>query len=70
LSAEQEEAIKDKKCDRVLKLKEQGIVTSEKVVELLNSEKIFTLDLDPNEVEDQLSQDGKTADSINPDEGG
>lgn len=50
LSAEQEEGIKDKKLDRVLRLKQEGIITSEMVVELVNNEKIFSLDLNANEV--------------------
>lgn len=53
LSSEQEETVKDRKLDRVLRLKQEGIITSEKVVELVNSEKIFSLDLDPNEVSDE-----------------
>jgi hypothetical protein len=57
LSAEQEENIKDRKLDRILKLKQEGIITNEKTVELINSEKIFALDLDENEVPDVQAEE-------------
>lgn len=60
LSAEQEEAIKDRKLERIMRVKQEGLVTSSKAVELINAEKIFPLDLDKNEVDDNAPAQEQT----------
>jgi phage-related protein (TIGR01555 family) len=60
LSAEQEETLKDKKLERILRAKEVGLITSEKAVELINAEKVFPLDLNSQEVEDVAPETEKT----------
>jgi uncharacterized protein len=60
MSAEQEEAIKDKKLDRIMRLKDAGLQSASKIVELINTEKIFPLDLDPDEVDDYAAQQEET----------
>jgi phage-related protein (TIGR01555 family) len=52
LSEEQEQTIKDKKLDRILRLKQEGLIPAQTAIGLINAEKIFALDLEENEVED------------------
>lgn len=52
LSQEQEENIKNAKFDRIMRLAESKLIPEQKVIELLNAERIFALDLDPNAVDD------------------
>jgi phage-related protein (TIGR01555 family) len=51
LSADQEENIKTQKFDRIMRLAESKLIPEIKVIELLNAEKIFALDLDANEID-------------------
>ena len=54
LSQEQEENIKTTKFDRIMRLAESKLIPETKVIELLNAEKIFALDLEENEVDDAV----------------
>jgi len=54
LSADQEEAIKSQKFDRIMRLFDSKLVPTSKVIELMNAEKIFALDLDADETDDSV----------------
>jgi len=54
LSADQEEAIKSQKFERIMRLFDSKLVPTSKVIELMNAEKIFALDLDADETDDSV----------------